>query len=138
MTPMEATLHKYQPQVLSILRIIAGLLFMAHGLQKWFAFPVANQAFANITLFSMFGVAGVIEIVVGALFVIGLYTRSAAFILSGEMAVAYWIFANRPARGFWPIQNGGELEVLYCFVFLYFVFAGGGAWSLDAWWRKKP
>jgi putative oxidoreductase len=135
---LETQLSRYQPQVLSILRILAALLFMAHGLQKWFAFPVPNQAFANITLFSMFGVAGLLEIVAGALLAIGLWTRAAALILSGEMAVAYWFFANRPARGFWPIQNGGELEVLYCFVFLYFVFAGGGAWSVDAAWRKKP
>jgi putative oxidoreductase len=134
---IEATLNKYQPQVLSILRIVVGLLFLQSGLQKWFGFPVANPTFANIQLISMFGIAGIIEIVGSTLLTVGLYARAAAFIMSGEMAVAYWYFANRPARGFMPIVNGGTLEVLYCFVFFYFVFAGAGPWSLDALWRKK-
>lgn len=135
---LETRLSQYQPQVLSILRIMAGLLFLSSGLQKWFGFPVANPNFANITLLSMVGIAGLIEIIGGALVTVGLYTRCAAFIMSGEMAVAYWYYANRPARGFMPIQNGGTLEVLFCFVFLYLVFAGAGPWSLDAIWRKKP
>ena len=134
---MGATLSKYQPQMLSILRIMVGLLILSHGLQKWFAFPVAMPGAANITLFSMIGIAGIIEIVGGALCTVGLFTRCAAFAMSGEMAVAYWYVSNRPARGFMPIQNGGTLEVLYCFVFLYLVFAGGGPWSLDAVLRKK-
>ena len=78
-----------------------------------------------------------IELIGGALVAVGLFTRYAAFLMSGEMAVAYWIFANRPARGFTPIANGGTLEVLFCFVFLYLVFAGAGPWSLDALLRKK-
>lgn len=135
---IEARLGKYQPQALSVLRIVMGLLYLCHGLQKWFAFPVAIPASANIKLLSMIGIAGVIEIIGGALVALGLYTRYAAFILSGEMAVAYWFYANRPSRGFLPIQNGGTLEVVYCFVFLYLVFAGAGVWSLDAQWRKKP
>ena len=134
---MEATLDKFRPQMLSILRIMVGLLFLSAGIQKWFAFPVAMPAAANITLFSMIGVAGLIELVGGALVTVGLFTRYAAFIMSGEMAVAYWFYANRPARGFMPIQNGGTVEVLFCFVFLYLVFAGAGPWSLDAWLRKK-
>jgi putative oxidoreductase len=134
---METSLNKFQPQVLSILRIMAGLLFLSSGLQKWFAFPVATPSAAKITLFSMIGIAGVIEILGGALVTLGLYTRAAAFIMSGEMAVAYWYFANRPAKGFMPVQNGGTLEVLFCFVFFYLVFAGAGVWSLDAIWRKK-
>lgn len=134
---IETTLNKYQPQVLSILRIIAGLLFLSSGLQKWFGFPVANPNYANIHLFSMYGIAGCIELIGGALVAVGLFTRYAAFLMSGEMAVAYWIFANRPARGFTPIANGGTLEVLFCFVFLYLVFAGAGPWSLDALLRKK-
>jgi len=134
---MQFDLSRYQPQVLSILRIMAGLLFLSSGLQKSFGFPVANPNFANITLFSMYGFAGLIEIVGGALVTVGLFTRAAAFIMSGEMAVAYWYFANRPAKGFMPIQNGGTLEVLFCFVFLYLVFAGAGPWSIDALWRKK-
>ena len=133
----ESKLEQYRPQMLSILRIMVGLLFLSHGLQKWFAFPVANPAFANLTLMSMFGVAGIIEIVGGALVTIGLFTRIAALVTSGEMAVAYWYFSNRPSRGFMPLQNGGTLEVLYCFVFLYLVFAGAGPWSLDAMMRKR-
>jgi putative oxidoreductase len=134
---METSLSKFQPQVLSILRIMAGLLFLSSGMQKWFGFPVANPNFANITLISMIGIAGLIEIIGGALVTVGLYTRVAAFIMSGEMAVAYWYYANRPAKGFMPIQNGGTLEVLFCFVFFYLVFAGAGPWSLDVMWRKK-
>ena len=134
---METSLSKFQPQVLSILRIIAGLLFLSAGLQKWFGFPVANPNYAKITLISMIGVAGLIELIGGALVTVGLYTRAAAFIMSGEMAVAYWFYANRSAKGFMPIQNGGTLEVLFCFVFFYLVFAGAGPWSLDALWRKK-
>jgi putative oxidoreductase len=134
---VQGYLDRYQPQVLSILRIMVGLLFLSHGLQKWFGFPVANPSFATIKLLSMVGIAGVIEIVGGALVAVGLFTRAAAFITSGEMAVAYWYFANRPARGFMPIANCGTLEVLYCFVFLYLVFAGAGPWSLDALWSKK-
>ena len=134
---METYLNKFQPQVLSILRIIAGLLFLSSGLQKWFGFPVTNPNFANIKLVSMIGIAGLIEMIGGALVTVGLYTRAAAFIMSGEMAVAYWYYANRPAKGFMPIQNGGTLEVLFCFVFFYLVFAGAGPWSLDAMWRKK-
>jgi putative oxidoreductase len=134
---METSLSKFQPQVLSILRTIAGLLFLSSGLQKWFGFPVANPNFANITLISMVGIAGLIETMGGVLVTVGLYTRAAAFIMSGEMAVAYWYYANRPAKGFMPIQNGGTLEVLFCFVFFYLVFAGAGVWSVDATLRKK-
>ena len=133
---MQKELSRFQPQALSILRIIAGLLFLSAGLQKWFGFPVANPSYANITLVSMFGIAGLIEIIGGTLVTVGLLTRAAAFIMSGEMAVAYWYFANRPAKGFMPIQNGGTLEVLFCFVFLYLVFAGAGAWSVDALRRR--
>ncbi len=117
---------------------MAGLLFLSSGLQKWFGFPVANPNFAKITLVSMLGFAGLIEMIGGALVTVGLFTRAAAFIMSGEMAVAYWYYANRPAKGFMPIQNGGTLEVLFCFVFFYLVFAGAGPWSTDALWRKKP
>jgi putative oxidoreductase len=107
-------------------------------LQKWFEFSVANPSFANITLLSMLGIGGLIEIIGVALVTIGLFTRAATFIMSGEMAVAYWYFANRPSRGFMPIVNGGTLEVLYCFVSFYLVFAGAGVRSLDAVWRKEP
>jgi putative oxidoreductase len=133
---METTLNKYQPQVLSIMRIMFGLLYLSHGLVKWFGFPVAGPP--NVTLFSMLGAAGIIEIVCGTLVALGLFTRYAAIIISGQMAVAYFFYANRLSRGFMPIQNGGILDVAYCFAFLYLGFAGGGPWSLDAMWRKRP
>ncbi len=136
MNSLEARLASYAPQVLSILRIMAGLLFLSAGLQKWFGFPNAVPAYASLKPFSLIGIAGLIECVGGALLTVGLYTRAAAFIMSGEMAVAY--FLNRPARGFMPIANGGTLEVLFCFVFFYLLFAGAGPWSLDALWRRQP
>lgn len=136
MTNLEATLSRYQPQMLSLLRIIVGLVFLQHGLVKWFGIPAPNPAFANITLFSMVGVAGVIEIVCGSLITVGLFTRYAALIASGEMAVAY--FVSHFPRGFTPMLNQGNLAVLYCWVFLYLVFAGAGIWSLDAMLRKRP
>ncbi len=108
---------------------------MQHGLQKWFGIPVPSPAFANIQLLSLIGIAGCIEIIGGVLVTVGLFTRYAAFIMSGEMAVAYfWVHAP---RAFAPIVNNGELAVLYCFVFLYLVFAGGGPWRADAVWRKR-
>ncbi|HVX98256.1 MAG TPA: DoxX family protein [Pseudorhodoplanes sp.] len=137
MNNLDATLDRYQPQILSIFRIMIGLMFLQHGTVKWFAFPVAMPAFANITLFSIFGIAGVIEIVGSTLVVLGLFTRYAAFILSGQMAYTYWIFAARPLRHYAPIVNGGETEVLFCFAFLLLVFFGAGVWSLDHWLRKK-
>jgi putative oxidoreductase len=133
---LETHLNKYQPQVLSILRIVVGLVFLQHGLQKWFGIPVAVPALANIQLFSVVGIAGVVEIVSGSLITVGLFTRYAAFFASGEMAVAY--FMSHFPRGFAPIANGGNLAVVYCFVFFYLIFAGAGPWSLDVMWRKKP
>ena len=112
----------------SVLRIIAGFLFMSHGMQKMLGFP-APPAHA-IRLFTLIGASGVLELVGGILLLIGLFTRPVAFILSGEMAVAYFI-AHAP-QSFWPLINRGELAVLYCFVFLYFAVAGGGVWSIDA------
>jgi putative oxidoreductase len=137
MTAVESRLAQFQPQILSIFRIVVGLLFMQHGLQKWFGFPVPNPSFANIQLVSMIGVAGIIEITCGALVAVGLFTRYAALLASGEMAVAYLFYANRMARGLTPIVNGGNMEVLYCFAFLLIAFAGAGTWSLDAMLRKK-
>ena len=137
MDEIRAKLTQYEPQMLSILRIVMGLMFLSHGTVKWFGFPAPNPAFANITLMSMVGAAGVIEIVCGSLVTVGLFTRAASFLISGQMAVAYWYVANRPARGFAPIINGGTAEVLYCFIFLYFVFAGAGPWSLDATLRNR-
>ena len=123
------SLTRWSPQVLSILRIIAGLLILQFGMAKLFGFPYVEM-FKSVQLFSLYGLAGTIELVGGALLVIGLFTRPAAFILSGEMAAAYFI-AHFP-KGFIPLLNGGNEAVIYCFVFLYFVFAGPGPWSLDA------
>jgi putative oxidoreductase len=137
MNTLEVRLNQFQPQMLSIFRIMVGLLFLQHGLQKWFGVPAPNPNFANIQLVSMVGVAGIIEMVCGTLVAVGLFTRYAALLASGEMAVAYWFYANRTARGLTPIVNGGNMEVLYCFAFLFLVFAGAGPWSLDAMLRKK-
>lgn len=120
-------LKPYTSQLQSVLRIMAGLLFLQHGTTKYLYFP--ETQFSGASPLSMSGAGGLIELVGGALLVLGLFTRPVAFILSGEMAVAYF-YAHAP-RDFFPILNGGELAVLYCFVFLYFAAAGGGAWSLD-------
>jgi putative oxidoreductase len=119
----------WRPRVLSVLRIAAALMFLAHGTAKLFAFPQVAM-FANLQLFSLFGLAGVIELLGGVLLALGLFTRPVAFILSGQMAVAYFLI--HAPQNFFPILNGGELAALYSFVFLYFAVAGGGAWSLDA------
>ena len=137
MNDIEVKLNRYQPQILSILRIMFGLLFLQAGLVKWFGFPVVNPNFANIQLFSLYGIAGLIETVGGALVTVGLFTRYAAFIMSGEMAVAYFLMRIGAGKAFAPIANGGNLEVAFCFVFLYLVFAGAGPWSLDAVLRKR-
>ncbi len=117
------------PRILSILRIVAGLLYLTHGLIKLFGFP-PDAAPGKVPLGTLFGVAGVIELVGGALVVIGLFTRPVAFLLCGQMAIAY--FMVHAPQGFYPVLNGGELAILYCFLFLYLAAAGGGAWSLDA------
>jgi putative oxidoreductase len=119
----------WQPWLLSLLRIIAALLLLQHGTAKLFGFPHVAM-FDGLKLFSLLGVAGILEFFGGVLLVLGLFTRPVAFILSGEMAAAYFI-AHAP-KGFLPILNGGELAVLYCFIFLYFAAAGGGPLSLDS------
>lgn len=112
--------------MLSVLRIVTALIFMEHGTQKLFGFPTATAHPAFLTLAWC---GGVLEFVGGALLVLGLFSRPVAFLLAGEMAVAYWM-AHFP-RSFFPVLNGGDAAVLYCFVFLFIVVAGGGAWSLD-------
>jgi putative oxidoreductase len=126
----------WAPRVLSVARFVAGLIYMEHGLQKYFNFPPAAQARPAPEVFSLYGVAGGLEIIGGLLLVFGLFTRPVAFILSGEMAVAYWM--SHAPRSFYPLLNGGDSPILYCFFFLYLAFAGGGAWSLDRmiWGRK--
>ncbi len=124
---MRAFLAPWSPQLLSILRIITGFLFIAHGTQKWFSFP--EPPAQPTQLMSLIGAAGTLEVVGGALMILGFFTRPVAFVLSGLCAFAYFI-AHSP-QGFWPLLNRGELAVLYCFVFLYFSATGGGPWSLD-------
>ena len=120
----------WEPRVLSLLRIVVGLLFLQHGLNKIFGFPPGLAPHHPYVLFTLVpGLAGIIEAVGGTLIVLGLFTRPVAFILSGEMAFAYFI-AHAP-HGLFPLQNRGEGAVLYCFVFLYLFVAGGGAWGLD-------
>jgi putative oxidoreductase len=130
---MQTILATWQPRVLSVLRIISAFLFMQHGGQKLFGFP-AEQRYP-FELFSMSGTAGVLELFGGFLLLIGLFTRPVAFLLSGLMAFAYFI-AHAP-QNFWPLNNGGELATMFCFVFLYFVFAGGGSWSVDSCCRSN-
>jgi putative oxidoreductase len=126
---IDAIAAAWAPRLLSILRIMSGLLFLEHGTAKHLKIPVMPM-FAKVELFSLAGIAGVIEIVGSLLLIVGLFTRPTAFVLSGLMAFAYFI-AHAP-RGFYPILNAGELAALYCFVFLYIAAAGPGPWSLDA------
>ena len=121
------TLNPWAPRVLSVVRIVAGLIFLAHGTQKLLGFPASDM---NPPVFSIFWLAGLIELVAGTLITIGLFTRPAAFIASGSMAFAYFI-AHAP-QNFFPALNGGDAAILYCFFFLYLVFAGPGTWSVDA------
>lgn len=130
---LEALAAAWAPRLLSILRIMTGLLFLQHGTAKLLKIPVMPM-FANLSLNSLPGIAGILELVGGVLIILGLFTRSVAFVLSGLMAVAYFM-AHAP-RGFYPILNAGELAILYCFVFLYFAAAGPGPWSIDAARRK--
>jgi len=118
----------WTPRVLSVLRIVAGLLFLEHGTQKLLGFP--PSANPGPALLSLMGVQGCLELVGGILLVIGLLTRQVAFILCGDMAAAYFI--SHFPRNFFPILNGGDAAILYCFIFLFLAVAGGGAWSLDA------
>ncbi len=126
-------LKPFDTQLLSVLRIMSGLLFLQHGTTKYLGFPASK--FTGVAPMSMGGAAGLIELVGGVLIVIGLFTRPVAFILSGTMAVAYF-YAHFP-QGFFPLLNGGELAALYCFVFLYIAAAGGGAWGVDAFRGRK-
>ena len=118
-------LDKYGPQLLSILRIVAGLLFLEHGTMKLLHFPAPMP----MPVVGILMVAGIIELAGGALIVLGLFSRIAAFIASGETAVAYWMFHAK--QGFYPALNGGDAAILFCFVFLYIAAAGPGPWALN-------
>ena len=121
------SLSRYAPIFLSVLRIVAALIFMAHGTQKLLNFPASD---VDPEFLSRSWIAGVMELIGGALLVIGLFTRPVAFLLSGLMAFAYWL-AHAPQSPF-PVLNGGDAAILYCFIFLYIVFAGPGPISVDA------
>lgn len=123
-------LNQYAPAALAVLRIVTALLFIEHGTMKLFGFPASEAAGAGGGLPPLMLVAGILEVFGGLAVLIGLFTRPIAFVLSGEMAVAYWM-AHVPNGGFFPVNNGGDAAVLFCFVFLYLVFAGPGAWSVD-------
>jgi putative oxidoreductase len=119
----------WTPRAVSVLRIITGLMIIEHGMGKLIGFP-SLPAYANVKAFSLIGAAGFIELIGGALLILGLLTRPAAFILSGEMAVAY--FMVHAPKSFYPLINGGTLAIIYCFACLYLSTAGAGPWSVDA------
>jgi putative oxidoreductase len=124
----------WAPQLLSVLRIVCGLMFLQAGTVKLFGWPMAMPDGKTAELLTQVGIGGMLEAVGGGLLLFGLFTRPVAFLLSGEMAVAYFQF-HQP-NGFWPIVNGGQPAVLYCFIWLYLSAAGPGPWSLDALRRK--
>lgn len=124
------TLTAWAPRMLSVLRIMAGLLFLAHGTQKILGFPPMAGGAALPDALTLSWVAGVLELGLGALITLGLLTRPAAFVASGEMAAAYFI--GHAPRNVFPVLNGGDAAILYCFLFLYLSVAGAGPWSLDA------
>ena len=127
---MNERLAAWSPYALAVLRIITALLFIQHGTQKFFAFPPSEFFPEAPAIFSQMGVAGLLELVGGVLILVGLFTRPVAFVLSGFMAAAY--FLGHAPQGFFPASNGGDAAILFCFIYLYMVFVGAGAWSLDA------
>ena len=129
---MDEFCTKWQPQFLSVLRIMTGLLFLEHGTSKFLGIPHVEKVPDPL---SMSGIGGMFELVGGALIVLGLFTRPVAFLLSGEMAVGYF-YVHAPGF-FFPLLNGGEAAILFCFVFLYLFFAGAGPWSIDAIMKRK-
>jgi putative oxidoreductase len=124
----------WSPRVLAALRIIAGLLFLAHGTVKLFGFPEGAQP-GQVELMTLFGIGAILELVGGAAIVAGLFTRPVAFILSGEMAVAYFMF--HAPNSFFPAVNGGDAAILFSFIFLYLAVTGPGAFSLDGLRARK-
>ena len=130
---MNGLLLAWAPRMLSILRIVAALIFLLHGTQKLFGFPAPPPS-GLPPAFSLYWIGAIMELVGGLLLLVGAFTRPVAFLLAGEMAYAYW-FMHAP-RNLYPTLNGGDAAILYCFIFLYLIFAGPGPWSLDA-IRKK-
>ena len=129
---MNEFVAKWQPHFLSVLRIMTGLLFLEHGTAKFLGFPHMEKVPEAL---SMAGIGGMLELVGGVLIVLGLFTRPVVFLLSGEMAVAY--FTAHAPRASFPLLNGGDAAVLFCFVFLYLFFAGAGPWSVDALMKRN-
>lgn len=134
MNELKPLFTQLTPRLLSMMRIVVAFLFMAHGSVKLFGMPAARPT-APVPWLSLLGVGGILELFGGLLLLLGLFTRPVAFILAGQMAVAY--FMSHAPKGFWPLINRGELAVLYCFVFFYLTAAGGGPWSLDHLWRRR-
>ena len=136
MSDLKLYVEKWTPVVRSIMRIFIALLFMEHGAQKLFAFPAAMDSLngGTVAILSLLGVAAVLELFGGLFILLVLFTRPVAFILSGQMATAY--FMVHAPMGFWPALNHGELAIIYCFIFFYLAFAGGGSISLDRRLRK--
>jgi putative oxidoreductase len=127
-------LDRHSPRALGLLRIVSGLMFTAHGTQKLFGFPAPSER-GQPELLSLMGIGGILELIGGVLIVLGLFTRPVAFVLSGMMAVAYWMF--HAPQSVYPILNGGDAAILYCFVFLLLATTGPGAWSLDGLRNRK-
>lgn len=133
MTAIHSIRAEWEPRMVSVFRIVVGILFLQHGTMKLFGVPAVEGAGGELALFPGL-ISAILELVGGALIIVGLFTRPTAFVLSGMMAVAYF-YAHAP-RGVWPLQNGGELAVIYSFAFLLLAVIGGGAWSIDA-MRKR-
>ena len=135
----DSTAARYAPHAQALLRIVSGYLFMMHGVAKLFHVPHVAM-YDGVQLMSLIGLAGVLETVGGALLIVGLFTRVTAFVLSGEMAVAYFMAHASKGDPLMPMLNQGEAAVLFCFIFLFLAAAGAGAWSVDAqrsrWWRR--
>jgi len=129
--PIERRLEPWVPHALAALRIVAGYLFLLHGTAKLFGFPHVAM-FDRLPVLSLLGVAGMLEVAGGVLLIVGLFTRFVAFLVSGEMAIAYFLVHAASGNALLPILNDGEAAVLYCFIFLLLAVAGGGAWSIDA------
>ena len=132
----KAFFDTWTPRALGLMRIVVGYLYLTHGTAKLLGIP-HQKMFENLQVFSLMGVAGILELVGGALILVGLCTRPVAFILSGEMAVAYWMSHAPRGSPLVPMLNGGELAVVYCFLFLFLAAAGAGAWSIDAMRGKR-
>ena len=133
MVYLDSISSQWSLRLLSVLRIVTGFLFMPHGAQKLFGFLAPEQAVLP-PLFSLLGLAGMLEFFGGLFLLLGIFTRPVAFVLSGEMAVAY--FMVHAPKGFWPLRNGGDLAAILSFVFIYLALAGGGAWSVDRLWKQ--